>query len=365
MAYRYSTGDDQLDNDLAGLIEKAGGSPQDDLIHQMMVTCLKLIKDQTERGDIKIMNTTLKELRYSFKMFRPYRRVRKVSLFGSARCPQESRDYQQAVAFAQEIVQRGFMIVTGAGHGIMEAGNRGAGREQSFGVNIRLPFEQVANDIIAGDEKLINFKYFFTRKLAFLKESHAVVCSPGGFGTHDEGLEVLTLVQTGKSHMMPIVLMHPEGASFWDDWHRYVTERLLQRGMISPEDLSLYKVTDNHLEAAEEVTRFYRRYHSMRYVRDDLTIRLEAPLEEEEVDQLNQEFSDLLKSGRIEVCGALNEETDATIGHLSRLKMHFRRRHFGRLRQLVDRINAFPLPAECSVEVPEAGEGGMIPDEIE
>lgn len=365
MPYRYSTGDERLDEDLAAIVERFGPSLNADLIHQMMVTCCKLVKDGTERGDVKILNTTLKEMRYAFKVFSPYRRLRKVSLFGSARCGSETDDYQQAVAFAEEIARRGFMIITGAGHGIMEAGNRGAGRDMSFGVNIRLPFEQVANDFIAHDKKLVNFKYFFTRKLAFLKETHGIVCSPGGFGTHDEGLEVMTLVQTGKSHMLPIVFMHPEGGTFWTDWHNYVTDRLLTRGMISPEDLSLYKITDNYLDACDEVTRFYRRYHSMRYVRDFLIIRLEAPLNSDEVEQLNDEFADLLKSGRIETCEALKEETDADIRHLPRLKMHFRRRSFGRLRQMVDRINSFPLPYECVVEVPEAGEGGQIPDEIE
>lgn len=365
MGFRYSTGNHVLDQQLAQLIELAGGSPHQDLVHQMMVTCVKLIQDQAERGDLKILNTTLKEMRYSFKSFRPYRRVRKVSVFGSARCSSETEDYKQAVEFSKRISDLGFMIITGAGHGIMEAGHVGAGREHSFGVNIRLPFEQVANSVIAGDEKLINYKYFFTRKLFFMKESHAIVCFPGGFGTHDEGLEILTLVQTGKSHMMPIVFVHPEGGEFWNDWHKYNEERLLTRGMISPEDLHLYKVTDRVDEAIEEITRFYRRFHSMRYVRDDLIIRLEAPLEAHELDEINEEFADLLKSGRIEPAETLPEETDPNIGHLPRLRLHFRRRAFGRLRQLVDRLNEFPLPTERSIEIPEAGEGGQIPEEID
>jgi uncharacterized protein (TIGR00730 family) len=331
----------------------------------MMVTVVKLAQDGADPGDLKIINTTLKEMRYAFKVMKPYRRVRKCAIFGSARCQPDTEDYMQACLFSEKIAEAGYMVITGAGHGIMEAGNRGAGKERSFGLNIRLPFEQVANPYIAGDEKLINFKYFFTRKLAFMKDTHAVVCCPGGFGTHDEGLEVLTLIQTGKSHMVPIVFLHPSGSHFWTDWHKYNTERLLERGMISPSDLSLYKVTSSVDEACEEIETFYRRYHSMRYVRDRLIIRLESPLRDSEIEILNEEFGDLLKSGEIEPTTVLPQETDRTIAHLPRLKLHFRRRAFGRLRQLVDRINSFELPEHSSVEVPEAGFGGNLPSEID
>ncbi len=347
------------------LLHRAGASNNQELLHQMMVTVVKLAQDEAERGDLKILNTTLKEMRYSFKVMRPYRRVRKVSVFGSARCQPDTEDYKQAVKFSSEIADRGFMVVTGAGHGIMGAGNEGAGRERSFGLNIRLPFEQEANPHIEGDEYLVNFKYFFTRKLAFMKETHAVACCPGGFGTHDEGLEILTLVQTGKSRLVPIVFLHPPGSDFWSDWHQYNTERLLARGMISEADLSLYRVTDNCQDAVDEITRFYRRYHSMRYVKKDLIIRLEAPLEREEIEELNDEFSDILKSGKIETTETLPQESDQTIHHLPRLKLHFRRRAFGRLREMVDKINDFPLPEDSLVEVPEAGAGGQIPEEIE
>lgn len=364
-SFRYSTGNGHIDTMIADLLHRAGATDNADLLHQMMVSVIKLAQDETERGDIKILNTTLKEMRYSFKMLRPYRRVRKVAVFGSARCRPESEDYQQAVEFSRLIADLGFMVITGAGHGIMEAGNLGAGRERSFGLNIRLPFEQVANPSIAGDEKLVNFKYFFTRKLAFMKETHGVVCCPGGFGTHDEGLEALTLVQTGKSLLVPIVFLHPPRSEFWSDWHKYNAERLLARGMISEPDLSLYRVTESVDEAANEIAKFYRRYHSMRYVKKDLIIRLEAPLTDEEIQVLNLEFSDLLKSGAIEPTEALREETDSSILHLPRLRLHFRRRAFGRLRQMVDRINGFPLPDTSYVEVPEAGAGGQIPEGAE
>ncbi|MBI3927250.1 MAG: LOG family protein [Armatimonadetes bacterium] len=367
MRYRYSTGDPAVDEAIERMIR--GYAPDysnADLIHQMIVTALKLVSDDADRGDLKILNTTMKEMRYSFKVFRPYRRARKVSVFGSARTPEESDDYKQAREFSAEMARHGFMSITGAGHGIMKAGHVGAGREKSFGVNIRLPFEQVANEVIAGDEKLVNFKYFFTRKLAFLKETHAVVCFPGGFGTHDEGFEALTLVQTGKSHILPIVFIHPRGASFWYDWDCYVKDRLLARGMISAEDLSLYRVTDDVQVACAEILRFYRRYHSMRYVGDDLVIRLESALKPEELAALNLEFGDLVKSGRIEPTAMLPEETsDPDIDHLPRLRLKFPRRRFGRLRQLIDRINGFPLPPDTHMEVPEAGEGGQIPDEVD
>lgn len=365
MPYRYSTGNSQLDSSIQEILHRAGAPEDSELLHQMMVTVVKLAQDGADQGDLKIINTTLKEMRYAFKVMRPYRRVRKCAVFGSARCKPETEDYQQACRFSERIAEDGFMVITGAGHGIMEAGNRGAGRERSFGLNIRLPFEQVANPYIAGDEKLVNFKYFFTRKLAFMKDTHAVVCCPGGFGTHDEGLEVLTLIQTGKSHMVPIVFLHPEGSEFWTDWHKYNTERLLQRGMISPDDLSLYKVTSSVEEATREINRFYRRYHSMRYVKDRLIIRLESPLNDEEVEILNEEFDDLLKSGKIEPTLALPQEQDKTIAHLPRLTFHFRRRAFGRLRQFVDRINSFDLPEYSSIEVPEAGAGGLLPSEID
>ncbi len=365
LSYRYSTGNHQLDSAIQSILHSAGASENEELLHQMIVTVIKLAQDRTERGDLKILNTTLKELRYAFKVFRPYRRVRKVSVFGSARCKPETEDYQQAVELSRMMADRGYMVITGAGHGIMEAGNRGAGTEHSFGLNIRLPFEQVANPYIAGDEKLINFKYFFTRKLGFMKETHGLICCPGGFGTHDEGLEALTLVQTGKSLLVPIVFIHPPGSEFWTDWHRYNTDRLLARGMISPEDLSLYRVTDSAEEACDEICNFYRRYHSMRYVRNDLVIRLEAALTAEELEIINTEFADLVKSGKIDTTEALSVETDRTIQHLPRLKFHFRRRAFGRLRELVDRINGFPLPKECLVEVPEAGAGGQLPEDFD
>ncbi len=366
MGKDYSIGVPELDAAIERYLDEQGAGAQAPLIHDMITTALKLVTDGAERGDLKIINTALKEMRYSFKVLRRHSRIRKVSVFGSARVGPETPEYRQARTFCREMAARGFMTITGAGPGIMQAGNEGAGREMSFGMNIRLPFEQAANPAIDGDDKLVNFKYFFTRKLAFLKDSHAIVMFPGGYGTHDEGFEALTLVQTGKSHLVPLVFIHPPGSDFWDDWDAYIREHLLGRNLISEEDLSLYRITEDTPAACDEITRFYRRYHSMRYVRDELVIRLEAPLTPEELETLNQDFSDLVMGGRIESTAALAPEADdPEICHLPRLKFRFARRRFGRLRQLVDALNRFPVPEGSLVAVPEAGEGGLIPEEVD
>src|SRR5882762_7883636 len=239
----------------------------DELVQQIKDTADKLLRDKANRGDVKLLSTALRELRYAFKVFAPYRGRRKVTVFGSARTPTSDPGYKQAVEFGRRLAQEGFMVVTGAASGIMEAGHVGAGRENSIGVNILLPFEQSANSVIAGDTKLMHLKYFFTRKLLFVKESDAVVLFPGGFGTMDEGFEVLTLVQTGKSHLFPIVLVDAPGDDYWDRWLTFVKEVLDKRGLISPADLSLFRRTDSADEAVAEIVGFYRVYHSMRYVR--------------------------------------------------------------------------------------------------
>lgn len=364
---RYSTNDPELDQQIQELVAKAGAGANSDLIFQMVATALKLAKDTTDRGDLKIMNSTLKEMRYTWKVFSPYRRVRKVSVFGSARTPEDNPDYAQARQFSKLMADAGFMTITGGGNGIMKAGNEGAGKEMSFAANIRLPFEQASNSVIAGDDKVIYYKYFFTRKLAFLKESHAVVCFPGGFGTHDEGFEALTLVQTGKSHLIPIAFVHPPGSNFWNEWDDYVSKQLMGQRLISPDDTSLYLVTDNVEKAAAEVINFYRRYHSSRYVGSDLVLRLSSPLTAGEIAELNRDFPEVLESGQIEATSALPQEAnDPDIADLQRLKFRFNRRRVGRLRQMVDRINSYPLRdgglghLKCGAE---SGQGGMIPEE--
>ena len=230
-----------------------------ELIETIKESADKLAGDKTSRGDLKIISRTLRELRYAFKVFSPYRHSRKVTVFGSARTQPDEPAYQQAVEFGHAMAAHDWYVVTGAASGIMEAGHVGAGREHSMGLNILLPFEQSTNPIITGDRKLVYMKYFFTRKLMFVKESEAFCLMPGGFGTLDEGLEVMTLMQTGKHDIMPIVLLDEPGGSYWTAFDEFVRRQLLDRGMISPEDMSLYRLTDNVDEAVEEILRFYQR----------------------------------------------------------------------------------------------------------
>ncbi len=319
---------------------RSGSRHVADLIARIRESADKLVRDRTSRGDLKILSRTLRELRYAFKVFSPYRSARKVTMFGSARTPPEARAYQQAVEFGRAMAGHGWFVVTGAASGIMEAGHVGAGREHAMGLNILLPFEQSANEVIAGDPKLVHMKYFFTRKLMFVKESHAMCLLPGGFGTLDEGLEVLTLVQTGKHYVVPIVFLDEPGGDYWSDFHGFVERKLLGRGMISPTDLALYRVTDRVEEAVEETLGFYRNYHSMRYVKRELVLRLHEPLSEEKLDAVNTRFADILLEGRFRAGEALPEELDdPDLARLPRLIFAFNRRDFGRLRQLIDLIN--------------------------
>jgi uncharacterized protein (TIGR00730 family) len=261
-------------------------------------------------------------------------------VFGSARTPTSDPGYQEAVHLGRAFAQAGWLVVTGAAHGIMEAGHVGAGREASMGLNIILPFEQAANPIIAGDPKLVHMKYFFTRKLMFVKECDAVVCLPGGFGTLDEAMEVITLLQTGKRDMVPVVLLDPPGGKYWQGLMDFVNSHLLATRMISPEDLHLFKVCDSHEAAVGEVLNFFRVYHSMRYVRNQLVLRLNEPLAQPLLDAISAEFRDVLASGHFEQRQALPlEHDDPDLLAKPRLVFHFNRRNFGRLRLLIDAIN--------------------------
>jgi uncharacterized protein (TIGR00730 family) len=311
-----------------------------DLVQTIKETADKLAAEGTTRGDIKILSRTLRELRYAFKVFSPYRRKRKVTVFGSARTQPDEPAYQQAVDLGRVMAEAGWLVVTGAASGIMEAGHRGAGRESSMGLNIMLPFEQSANPVIAGDPKLVHMKYFFTRKLMFVKECDAVVCLPGGFGTLDEAMEVITLLQTGKRDMIPVVLLDAPGGQYWQALLDYVTSHLLKGRMISPEDLSLFMLTDSFEEAKAEVLQFFRVYHSMRYVKQYLVFRLQEPLHPLLLEAINKEFVDLLTDGEFEQRDALPLERDeAELANMPRLVFHFNRRNLGRLRMLIDAIN--------------------------
>ncbi len=303
---------------------------------------LKLLKDVEARGDVRVIQTAIRELRYAFKMFAPHAEVRKVTMFGSARTLPTKAEYLQAVDFARKIAAEGWMVITGAGPGIMQAGHEGAGLERSFGANIRLPWEQSANPIIQDDKKLITFKYFFTRKLTFVRHSDAIVLFPGGFGTMDEGYEALTLMQTGKSRIMPLVLMDREGGAYWRTWDKHIREHLLRNQFISPDDLHLYHVTDNTDEAVRLITRFYRNYHSMRFVHELLVIRLKHPPSNYAIDGLNQDFKDIILGEKIETIEPTPEEReDNQYLNLPRIAFGFNRRDYGRLRQLIDVLNSF------------------------
>lgn len=311
-----------------------------DLYQVMRHTIDRLEKDHTARGDLKILSRTLRELRYAFTVFRPYRRRRKVTIFGSARTKPDHPEYQCAVELGRRMAEHGWMVITGAGGGIMEAGHRGAGRSASMGLNIMLPFEQSANSYIDGDPKLVTMKYFFTRKLMFVKECSAVVCLPGGFGTLDEALETLTLMQTGKQTMLPLVLLDHPGGSYWQDLGNFIDKQLLDGGMISPEDKNLYKITNSVDEAIEEMMGFYRVYHSMRYVNDRLVVRLQKKLSDAQLAEIQDDFADILVSGKFQQRVALPEEIgERDLAEMTRLVFHFDRHVLGRLRMLIDYVN--------------------------
>ncbi|QDT61494.1 putative lysine decarboxylase [Stieleria bergensis] len=311
------------------------------LLDSMRNAIDRLQKDQTANGDLKILERTLRELRHAFKVFRPYRRRRKVTVFGSARTKPDHPDYQTAVKLGREMAGHGWMVITGAGGGIMEAGHVGAGPDASMGLNIMLPFEQSSNHIIEGDPKLVTMKYFFTRKLMFVKECSAVVCCPGGFGTLDEAMETLTLMQTGKQALLPLVLLDSPGDDYWADLGSFIDKQLLKGGMISPEDTSLYMITDSVEEAIDEVLNFYRVYHSMRYVRDQLVIRLTRPLSAKTMETIQSQYADIVVKGGFCQCQALPEEaSEPDLAGLPRLTFQFDRRNLGRLRQLINEINS-------------------------
>jgi uncharacterized protein (TIGR00730 family) len=327
---------------LPRLQAETGLAREEQLVREMMETSLKLLRDGTSLGDIKLLNAALRELRYAFKVFAPYRDVPKVSIFGSARTPEDAPAFKTAVEFGRKIAEAGYMVITGAGGGIMHACQLGAGRERGFGVNIRLPFEQAANEVIHNDPKLVTSRYFFTRKLMFMKEADAVTLFPGGFGTHDEAYECLTLVQTGKAKPMPIVFLDAPKGTYWKTWKQYVDDHLLRQKLISPEDLSLFRVTTSVEEAVEEITRFHRVYHSARTVGRELVVRLKRKLPEAFVEELGREFADILLEGRIVQTRALEAEDEPMLEALPRLVFTFDRAHFSRLRQLIDRVNAAP-----------------------
>ncbi|MEO0444740.1 MAG: TIGR00730 family Rossman fold protein [Verrucomicrobiota bacterium] len=313
---------------------------KDRYIAELINEVLRLRKDDSAELDLKIITKAFKELRYANSVFASYRTTRKVSVFGSARTNPDEPEYKAALEFSRRLVEEGFMIITGAGPGIMAAGNEGAGEGESFGLRIQLPFEAGANEFITGDDKLINFRYFFTRKLSFVKEADAIALFPGGFGTMDEGFESMTLIQTGKAELFPIVMVDAPGGSYWKSFYQFIKEHLLRLGLISDEDLNLFKVTDSVDEAVDEILQFYRVFHSYRYVGDDLYIRLNHGISEEAIEKLNDEHADILVKGSYRLGEPhAAERTEPALLEMPRLICTPQRSHYGKLRKMIDALN--------------------------
>src|SRR2546426_24040 len=333
----------QLRQQFEDLLALPESDPQGAILKELLGAVLRLNNARLDMLDLKIMHRSLKEMRYAFRVFKPYRHRRKVSIFGSARVAPENPLFDLARRFAGLLVEQGFMVITGAGDGIMRAANEGAGRENSFGVNILLPFEQEANASIVDDPKLITFKYFFTRKLFFARESHACAVFPGGYGTQDETFEFLTLLQTGKNNPHPIVLVDLLGGTYWQRWEQFVRENMLAARLIAPEDLGLFRVVHTAEDAVAEIEGFYRNYHSSRFVKGRLALRLQRPLTAGQVDDLNVRFAHLCQEGKIEQRAALPEEADEPeVLSLPRLVVPYNWRSAGGLRQLIDVVNLLP-----------------------
>jgi len=338
-----SIGNVALDQRIRDLIRDYGCEASCDLVQEMVVTALKIGRDELTVADLKLFNRSLKELRYAARVFNRYADRMKVAVFGSARTPRTDPTFEAARLFGERIREAGYMVITGGGEGIMGAAQEGAGREDSFGLNIRLPFEQRANETIEGDPKLINFNYFFTRKLNFVKETHAVALLPGGFGTIDEGFEVLTLMQTGKARIFPVVLLDRPGGTYWQTVLDFLRGHLLERGLISPEDFNFFHLATDVDDAVDHINRFYRNFVSYRWVRRTLVFRLRKALTPEALETLNTRYADVLAKGRFRICGALPEETNQPeIALLPRLVFQPHRSRFGRLRALIDDVNAAP-----------------------
>ena len=339
---RYQLQNDAANRVIQELVDAAGVPPEKrGLVQQMLTTVLKLHEDGAPIGDLKITNAALKELRYSYKVFAPYRDVRKVTVFGSARTPETEPAAQAARTFGRRMVEQGWMVVTGAGAGIMGAAQEGAGGERSFGLNIRLPFEQEANPWIAADPKLITFKYFFTRKLFLVKEAHAIAMFPGGFGTMDETFELLTLLQTGKTTIVPIVLVEAGAQPYWRVWDAFVRGTLVEQRLIQRNDLAFYRIVDSIEDAVSELTSFYRVFHSARIVVDNLVFRLQRPLTDGDLAAIQRDFDDILKGPLDQLAGPAPQELPE-FPELPRLVLPFNRTSYARLRQLIDFINALP-----------------------
>lgn len=326
---------------MAHLLDAAGATANRDQLLELLGTVVRLATDSSDRLDLKIAAAALREMADGFEVFAPYRHIRKVTMFGSARTLPSDPLYAVARNLAALLAAHGWSTVTGAGPGIMAAGLEGAGPDHSFGINIRLPFEQAANQFIAADPKLVSMKYFFTRKLLLIKESWGYVVLPGGFGTLDEAFELLTLLQTGKAEPAPVVLLELAGGTYWKGWRRFVEEEVASRRLINPVDLNLFCIVEGVEDAAAELFGFYRNYHSLRWVGDTLVVRLQARPTEAEVAGLSADFADMVTGGIRILDGPLGAEQRGAgeFPDLPRVALRFDRVSYGRLRQLIDAVN--------------------------
>jgi uncharacterized protein (TIGR00730 family) len=330
-----------VDDAIDQLMAQVGDIDHSDIVREIILAGLKAGQENSGRADLKLMNSSMKEMRFTAKVFGPYRNVRKVTVFGSARTQPDSPLYQSARDLGEKLADAGFMVITGGGPGIMQATNEGAGPEHSFGVNIRLPFEQKPNPVLIGNPRYVSYKYFFNRKVAFLKEADAVVLFPGGFGTLDEAMESITLLQTGKRYPLPLIFIDEPEGTYWKRLCGFLETELSNQGYISSDDFRLIETVSRPDDAIDRIVHFYLRYHSLRYVGEQMVIRLSTPLDQGDVDALKKDYSDLLISGGdIRLSGPLEDELDEPeLVHLPRLVVDFNKRDFGRLRQMVDAIN--------------------------
>lgn len=342
MELSFSHANEPIDQLISQLIEASGGIHQPKIIREMLLTALKIGQETDYLADLKLINRTLREMRYTAQVFGPYRHRKKVTIFGSARTESQDEMYLKCVRFSRMLAEKGYMIITGGGPGIMQAGNEGAGSENSFAVNIRLPFEQKPNPVMYRNPRLVTYKYFFNRKVAFVKEADAVAVFPGGFGTLDEAMEVFTLIQTGKTSPKPLILVD-DGDGYWERFFKFVKDSLLVKGFISGEDFSLFAITKDENEAIEVIDTFYRVYHSLRFIQNRLVIRLNKQLSPENISTLEDEFSELIDAGdHIHCCGPFPEEQDEPdLAELPRISMNFDHHHYGLLIAFINRINTF------------------------
>lgn len=341
IAKEYEIGEQVVDDLIRELARASGPDDTANLLREILTTAVKLGRESGDRGDLKLANNALKELRYSFKVFAPYRAIKKVVLFGSARSHKTSPEYVMAEEFARKLTKKGYMVVTGGGPGVMEAGNKGALAGRDFALNIRLPFEQEPNPYVDEKDKIVNFKYFFVRKLIFIKETDATALFPGGFGTNDEGFEILTLVQTGKARPRPIILMEPKGSTYWSSWKHFVKKQLARNGFIDGEDLNLFRIVTTADEAIAYIEDFYRVYHSIRYVSGATVLRLNREISDATLERVNRQFKSILTAGEIRRSPPLNEEIrNKESLALPRLVMNFNFRDYGRLCEMIHVINS-------------------------